>query len=124
MKIENLFTKIMNDNKYRRKKRVRARVKGTRERLRLAVFRSNRSLFAQIIDDESEKTILGLGDKSLKKTVKAAKKSELAKMFGKEFAKLAKEKNIKKIVFDRSHYAYHGRVKSFAEGAREGGLEF
>lgn len=104
--------------------RSRAKISGTTNRPRLAVFRSNRSLFAQIIDDESGKTTLGLGDKNLKKTAKAAKKSEMAKMFGKEFATLAKEKNIKKVVFDRSYYAYHGRVKSFAEGAREGGLEF
>lgn len=113
-----------NEKRMRRKLRVRAKIKGTAARPRLAVFRSNRGLFAQIIDDEAGRTIIGLRDKNLLKTIKAAKKSEMAKMFGKEFAKLAKEKNINKTVFDRSHYAYRGRVKEFAEGAKEGGLEF
>lgn len=110
--------------KIRRKLRVKAKIRGTAARPRLAIFRSNRRMFAQIIDDETGKTILGFGDKSLLKTAKAVKKSEAAKIFGKEFAKLAKEKDIGKVVFDRSHYAYHGRVKVFADGAREGGLEF
>lgn len=113
-----------NEKRIRRKLRVKAKIKGTALRPRLAIFRSNRGLFAQIIDDETGRTIAGSRDKNLLKTAKAIKKKEIAKMFGKEFAKIVKEKNISKIVFDRSHYSYHGRVKAFAEGAREGGLEF
>lgn len=109
----------------RRKKRVRAKIKGVAARPRLTVFRSNRHLYAQIIDDESGKTLLSMSDNKFLKNQKKAKKSEIAKNFGQKFAELAKEdKNILKVVFDRSRYAYHGRVKAFAEGAREGGLQF
>ena len=93
-------------------------------RPRLTAFRSNRHIFAQIIDDESGRTLFGLSDGKLFKAKKGQKKSEIAKNFGKEFAQLAKEKNFSKVVFDRAGFAYHGRIKSFAEGAREGGLEF
>lgn len=110
--------------KVRRKNRVRAVIKRSTKHPRLIIFRSNRGLFAHIVDGDSGKTILGLSDKSLPEIEKGLKKSEVADNFGKEFAKRAREKNIGKVVFDRSGYAYHGRVKSFAEGARKGGLEF
>lgn len=91
-------------------------------RLRLTIFRTNRYLFAQIID-ASGKTVLGISDKKLVKKPKQTK-SQGAKDFGLEFAKLALEKKVKRVYFDRGQHLYHGRVQAFAEGAREGGLEF
>lgn len=105
----------------RRKKKIRAKINGTQECPRLSVFRSISHIYAQIIDDESSKTIASCSDLSLKKK---GKKTDLAKEVGLEIAKQAKEKKIEKIVFDRSGYQYHGRVKAVAEGAREGGLKF
>ena len=103
-----------------RKRRIRARVRGTPERPRLSVYRSLRSIYAQIIDDEAGKTIVGgsLKEVKAKLTVAGAKK------LGSLIAKKAKEKKIEKVVFDRNAYKYHGRVKALAEGAREGGLQF
>lgn len=96
-------------------------------KLRLVVFRSNKHIYAQIVDDLEQKTITGTS--SLSKavvdegaTVKG--KKEKAKLVGKHIAALAKEKNITSVVFDRAGYLYHGRIKALAEGAREGGLEF
>lgn len=103
-----------------RKRRIRARVRGTSQRPRLSVYRSLRGLYAQIIDDEAGKTIVG---GSLKE-VKAKHTVEGAKKLGTLIAKKAKEKKIEKVVFDRNAYKYHGRVKALAEGAREGGLQF
>ena len=94
-----------------RHKRIRSKIFGTKERPRLSVFRSNKYVFLQIIDDSAGKTILGIRSSSPKEA-------------GKNIALLAKEKNIKKIVFDRGGYPFKGRVKEVAEGAREGGLEF
>ena len=108
----------------RRKTRSRVKTRGTQMRPRLTAFRSNRHIFAQIIDDESGRTLFGLSDREFLKAKRGQKKSELAKNFGKKFAQLAKEKDLSKVVFDRSGYVYHGRIKAFAEGAREGGLEF
>ena len=110
--------------KIRRKSRVRAKTKGISSRPRLAIFRSNQHLYAQVIDDESGVTIFGLNSSKFSKDFKDRKKSEIAKDFGKRFADLAKKKKVLKVIFDRSCYAYHGRVKAFAEGAREGGLLF
>lgn len=104
----------------RRHLRIRARIKGTSEAPRLLVFRSNTHTYAQLINDEEGKVILASSDmKSGKGT-----KTENAKKIGSEIAKLAKEKGITKIVFDRNGYKYHGRVKAVAESAREGGLQF
>ncbi|OGZ30265.1 MAG: 50S ribosomal protein L18 [Candidatus Niyogibacteria bacterium RIFCSPLOWO2_01_FULL_45_48] len=111
------------NKKNRRRRRVRSRVKGGPNRPRLSVFRSNKHVYAQIIDDENGKTIIGLADSALKKESKQ-NKSERAKVLGLALAKLAKEAKIKKVVFDRGGRIYHGRIKSLAEGAREGGLEF
>ncbi len=102
-------------------KRIRAKISGTKEQPRLSVFRSNKHIFLQLIDDNSGKTLVSANDL---KTKKKATKTEIAKEVGKELAKLAKAKKIKKVVFDRGGYKYHGRVKASAEGAREGGLNF
>lgn len=111
------------EKRYRRHKRVRAKLFGTAKRPRLCVFRSTRHIYAQMVDDQRGKTMLSASDKELKKT-KGRKKSEKAKEVGKLIAKKAAEKKIEKVVFDRSGYKYHGRVKALAEGAREGGLRF
>ena len=102
---------------------MRSRVKGMVSRPRLSVFRSNKHIYAQIIDDDNGKTILGLSDSALKKDKKQNKK-EKSKALGQMIAKRAKEIKIKKIVFDRGGRVYHGRIRALAEGAREEGLEF
>ena len=104
-----------------RHKRIRAKISGTTERPRLSVFRSNKHIFLQLIDDSSQKTLASASDLKIKKR---GTKTEIAKEVGEELAKLAKAKKIKKVVFDRGGYKYHGRVKASAEGAREGGLNF
>lgn len=106
-----------------RHKRVRAKIVGTASQPRLSVYRSNKHLFLQLIDDEKGKTILGVSDKHIK-TKKGRRKSDFAYETGKLVAKLAKEKKITKAVFDRGGYKYQGRIKRVAEGAREGGLVF
>lgn len=112
----------MKDQRLQRKKRIRAKVIGTKDMPRLSVFRSNKYVYAQIIDDEKGKTVVGVSEKKLKdsKINKTGKSKELGLLV----AKLAIAKKIKNVVFDRSGYAYHGRIKAVAEGAREGGLKF
>jgi large subunit ribosomal protein L18 len=105
-----------------RQLRVRSRM--TREGFRLSVSRSNRYLFAQLIDQKTGQTLLGLSDRQLTRQSKAKTKSARAQEFGEEFAKEALKKKAKKIVFDRGAYRYHGRIKAFAEGLRKGGLVF
>lgn len=106
-----------------RKTRVRSKAKGTSEMPRLSVYRSNKFIYAQIIDDVKRETIVGVSEKhlSLKEKIK---KSDKAKELGALLAKKALEKKVKAVVFDRGSYKYHGRVKMLAEGAREGGLKF
>ena len=106
----------------RRHRRVRGKVAGTAERPRLVVFRSNRGISAQLVDDQSGRTLAAaswtsLGDASGSKTEQAA-------AVGKALADVAKKAGIDTCVFDRAGYLYHGRVKALAEGAREGGLQF
>lgn len=108
--------------KLRRKIRTRKKIKGLKDRPRLSVFRSNRYIYAQLIDDESGKTLLGVTEKYLEDKNKL--KTMRAKNLGLFLAKKALLKKIKRVVFDRGGSSYHGRVKAFAEGAREGGLEF
>lgn len=109
----------------KRTKRVRAKVTGTKERPRLSVFRSNRYIYAQLIDDVQRKTLVGFSEKEIKeKNGKKISKQEKAKQLGIYLAQKATKKKIKKVVFDRGGYAYKGRIKALAEGAREGGLEF
>jgi large subunit ribosomal protein L18 len=104
----------------RRHKRVRAKVYGTNERPRLSVYRSNKYIHLQLIDDDAGKSIVG--NRSDK--VKGATPLERAFNAGKEIAQLAKKESIKEIVFDRGGFMYAGQVKSAADGAREGGLIF
>jgi large subunit ribosomal protein L18 len=102
--------------------RIRKKIAGTAERPRLSVFRSNTSIYAQLIDDESGHTLLSMSSRELKDV--KGKKVDLSKAVGTEIAKQAVDKGISAIVFDRGGYLYHGRVKALAEGAREGGLKF
>lgn len=110
------------DKKLRRQKSVRKNISGTKERPRLSVFRSNRLIYAQLINDQKGETILGVSEQGVGKDVK--QKKERAKALGILLAKKAIDKKIKKVIFDRGSYAYHGRVEALASGAREGGLEF
>ncbi len=111
------------EEKLKRQRRVRAKIKGTKERPRLSVFRSNRYIYAQIINDEDGKTIVGVSEKHLGEKI-ANSKIEKARTLGMLLAKKAIDKKVKKVVFDRRDYAYHGRTTAIARGAREGGLEF
>jgi large subunit ribosomal protein L18 len=107
----------------RRQRRIRGKVTGTAERPRLAVFRSNRGIFAQLVDDESGRTLAGASWLGLAKSFKGSKTEQAAEV-GKAIAAAAKQAGIESVVFDRGGYLYHGRVKALAEGAREGGLKF
>ena len=118
----------------RRKRRTRARIFGIKSRPRVSVYRSSKHLYVQIIDDVKGETLVSVSDMELKKKTdgkKVQKKSQkkvskidLARTVGELLAKKAEKKKIKKIVFDRGGYKYHGRVKAVAEGARKGGLVF
>ena len=104
-----------------RHNRVRSVVTGTAKRPRLSVFRANRHVYAQLIDDEAGKTLASASSKEVKTK---GKKVDAAAEVGKAIAAKATEKKISAVVFDRGGYAYHGRIKALAEGAREGGLKF
>jgi len=110
----------------RRKLRVRKKVRGTEERPRLNVYRSLKHMYAQIIVDTRGETLVSAStlSKELRGKLKSTGNVEAAKEVGRLIAKKALEKGIKKVVFDRNGFLYHGRVKAVAEGAREGGLEF
>jgi large subunit ribosomal protein L18 len=110
----------------RRHYRLRRRVVGTPERPRLAIFRSLKHIYAQVIDDTEAKTLASAStmDGSLKGSLKTGGDIEAAKAVGKLIAERAKEKGVSKVVFDRGGFAYHGRVASLADAAREGGLDF
>jgi large subunit ribosomal protein L18 len=105
----------------RRHARVRAKVRGTTERPRLAVYRSNRTIYVQVIDDANGTTLASADSRA---TAGDGDKSAQAKAVGKLIAERAKAAGIETVVFDRGGFLYHGRVKSLAEGAREGGLSF
>ncbi len=107
----------------KRKVRTRIKTQGTDERPRLSVFRSNKYVYAQIIDDRKQKTLIGVSEKELTGKEKV-NKSDRAKELGKLIAKKALVKKITQVIFDRGGYKYHGRVKEVAQGAREGGLKF
>ncbi|MGE5272681.1 MAG: 50S ribosomal protein L18 [Verrucomicrobiota bacterium] len=106
----------------RRRRRIRGKIAGTAERPRLAVFRSNTGISAQLIDDQAGRTLAAAGWQGLK-SIKGSK-TDQAKEVGKLLAANAKAAGIETCVFDRGGYLYHGRVKALAEGAREGGLTF
>ena len=107
----------------RRHRRVRGKVKGTAERPRLVVFRSNRGVEAQLVDDLTGRTVASASWLALKKSFKGDKTDQAAEV-GKLLAASAKQAGIETCVFDRAGYLYHGRVKALADGAREGGLSF
>jgi large subunit ribosomal protein L18 len=100
--------------------RVRKKVVGTAERPRLVVYRSDKHIYAQLVDDDAGRTIATVSSTK----VGDGKKTEKAAAVGKQVAALAKDRGITRVVFDRGGYKYHGRVKAVADGAREGGLEF
>ena len=106
----------------RRHRRIRGKISGSAERPRLAVFRSNKGISAQLIDDDSGKTLAGASWVGLKSF--SGTKTDQATEVGKALAVAAKEAGVETCVFDRGGYLYHGRVKALAEGAREGGLKF
>src|SRR5689334_492452 len=104
----------------KRRRRVRAKVHGSAERPRISVFRSNRGVFAQLIDDDSGRTLASVN--WTESDLRSLKPMEQANAAGKLLAERAKAAGIESAVFDRGGYQYHGRVKALAEGAREGGL--
>jgi large subunit ribosomal protein L18 len=114
--------KLKNKAKEARRKRIRAKIKGSKSRPRLNVFRSLKHIYAQLIDDQNGKTLIFASDLELKN--KKATKTDRAKEVGKLLATKAQDHKIKKIVFDRAGYKFHGRVKAVADGAKEAGLEF
>jgi large subunit ribosomal protein L18 len=120
--------KKLKPSKYKKLKRdaLRGRIKGTLERPRLSVYRSNENIYAQIIDDINSRTLVSCStlDSSLKLVLSTGRTCEASRLMGEKLAELSLQKNITKIVFDRGPYLYHGRVKALADGARAGGLQF
>ena len=114
--------KTAQQRRTRRRRRVRAKVRGNAERPRLSVYRSNRGLFAQLIDDDAGRTIAQTS--WMEADLADLSGSDRAKKAGELIAQRAKEAGVQTCVFDRGGYRYHGRVAALAEGAREGGLEF
>jgi len=113
-----------NERRDRIRFRIRKSVSGTVNRPRLAVFRSNKEIYAQLIDDVNGKTITAASSRDKDIDASKANKTEAAKLVGKAIAEKAAKAGVESITFDRGGYLYHGRVKSLAEGAREGGLKF
>ena len=115
------------ERRERRRRRSKRHAFGTEARPRLVVYRSLSHIYGQLVDDVSGKTLVtaSSSEKAIApKSKKPVTKTELSSMVGKELAKRAKKKKISKVVFDRNGFLYHGRVKAFADGAREGGLKF
>jgi large subunit ribosomal protein L18 len=108
------------EKRFRRHLRVRKKVTGTPERPRLVVYRSLKHIYAQLVDDAAQRTLMTVSSQAIGE----GKKSEKSAEVGKQIAAKAKEAGITRVVFDRAGYQYHGRVKAVADGAREGGLEF
>lgn len=122
-----MITKNRAENRKKLKRHIRLRISGTAERPRLAVFRSLRHVYAQLVDDTSGRTLLSVSDlrKEFKEQFKDLKgQAAIGKKVGQLAAQRALELNIKQVVFDRNGYLYHGVVKAVADGAREGGLQF
>lgn len=116
--------KTREERRYRRHLRVRKKVAGTEARPRLVVYRSSKSIYAQLVDDDRGVTLLGVCDRSEGIQVDGSGKVARSKAAGKLLAEKARAAGVTKVVFDRGGYRYHGRVRAVAEGAREGGLEF
>ena len=127
LKLKNKNKKLK-PNKYKKLRRetVRGQIKGTIERPRLSVYRSNENIYAQIIDDTNSTTLITCStlDRSIKFSSSNGRTCNASRLMGEKLAELSSKKNIKKIVFDRGSYLYHGRIKALANGAREGGLQF
>jgi large subunit ribosomal protein L18 len=121
-----MSSKRLDIGRQRRKIRVRKKVRGTDLRPRVCVFRSNKHIYAQVISDSEGKTLVTVStlSENLAEQIKEAKGVVAAKQVGVALAKVCKEKNITRVVFDRNGFIYHGRVKAVADGAREGGLDF
>ena len=117
-----MLSNSKNESRKKRHRSIRKRIEGNTERPRLAVFRSTRHIYAQVIDDLAQKTLVSTSDVDAEKG--AGKKKDRAKQVGTAIAKLCLEKGIDKVVFDRAGYKYHGRVSALADGAREAGLKF
>jgi len=115
----------MKESRIKRHKRIRKKIIGTKEKPRLTVYKSLKNIYAQLIDDENDVTLLSCStnNKELKEK-KLSRNVKSAVVLGEMLAKQAKEKGIEQIVFDRSGYLYHGRIKALAEAARKGGLKF
>ena len=126
--------KLKNKNKklkprqYKNFKReaLRGQIKGTSERPRLSVYRSNENIYAQIIDDTKAHTLISCStlDRSIKLAISRGRTCDASRLTGEKLAELSLKKNITKIIFDRGPYLYHGRIKALADGARAGGLKF
>jgi large subunit ribosomal protein L18 len=111
------------ESRKKRHRSTRKRISGTAERPRLAVFRSAKHIYAQVIDDDQKKTLVATSDQKMDKGSEDDKKAR-AKKVGADIAAKCKAAGIEKVVFDRAGYKYHGRVSALAEGAREAGLKF
>ena len=116
--------KTRQERRYRRKLRIRKKVQGTAARPRLTVFRSLKHTYAQLVDDDGGRTLLGVSDQAEGLEIEKPGKTGRSYAVGKLLAAKARAQGITRVVFDRGGYAYHGRVRAVAEGAREGGLEF
>jgi len=116
------------NKKYKRrekiKKGIRKKIRGTESKPRLSVFRSNKEIYVQVINDDDKRTLAGAS--SLQKDIAGTEgtKTDTSRLVGLEIAKRAKEAGVEVVVFDRNGFNYHGRIKALAEGAREGGLKF
>ena len=117
---------VKQEGREKRKKRIRKKISGTTERPRLSVFRSAKHIYAQVIDDSAQKSLLCVSTltKDVKGSIADAKKTDAAKSVGKALAAACKAKGIEKVVFDRNGFLYHGRIKALADAAREAGLSF
>jgi large subunit ribosomal protein L18 len=118
--------KDRNESRRRRQLRIRRTVRGVGERPRLSVFRSLAHIYAQVIDDGRQRTLAAASslDPEIRTDAGKVKKAEAGRLVGRLIAKRAQAQGVRRVVFDRGGYLYHGRVKALAEGAREGGLEF
>ena len=117
------MSNLKSNRRARIKKRIRKNISGTSTRPRLSVFRSNKQIYAQVIDDVKGVTITSASS-NVKDSTQKVNKTDQAKLIGKEIAENASKAGIKEVIFDRNGYLYHGRVKALAESARENGLKF
>ena len=112
-----------NERRQRIKYRIRKRLSGNEARPRMTVYRSNKQIYVQLVDDKSGETLVSASSKEKEIASQKVNKTEQAKLVGKRLAEKAKEKGIENVVFDRNGYLYHGRVKNLADAARESGLK-